>query len=305
MVRHRARNRPRQPCSRRQVAHRAGGAGAVSWQKAATILDRDPPFIDVERPFIYRVSSLARADRPADAAWTEVSRPARDPRPRGCRARPHCRRIGRQCVAVTRHVDRVQLNHQLDLRRTLTGAPKQMVIVAAGAMGNAQLFLQPRSDGGVPVGNESGMVGLHLMEHPGIPLRGRVRDGRRDGPLLAGGQQGHGHARRRRGPGVLNPARTLRVQPAMLSEKDGRPRHGAVSLEPVRSAAFSLRHHPAIRNAAVCKEQGRPDRGAQPLGTPSPRGALCRRCARLPERRADAGNNGETLIRLGRGRVRV
>jgi hypothetical protein len=64
------------------------------------------------------------------------------------------------------------LDHQLELRRQLTIAPKQTLIVAAGAMGNAQLFLQPRADGATPVGNESGLVGLYLMEHPEYHLAG-------------------------------------------------------------------------------------------------------------------------------------
>ena len=40
------------------------------------------------------------------------------------------------------------------------------IVVAGGGLGNAQLLLQPREDGAVPVGNESGQVGRFLMEHP-------------------------------------------------------------------------------------------------------------------------------------------
>ena len=40
------------------------------------------------------------------------------------------------------------------------------VVLAGGGLGNAQLLLQPRSDGAVPIGNESGQVGKFLMEHP-------------------------------------------------------------------------------------------------------------------------------------------
>ena len=42
----------------------------------------------------------------------------------------------------------------------------QSVVIAGGGISNAQLFLQPRSDGAVPVGNESGQAGKYLMEHP-------------------------------------------------------------------------------------------------------------------------------------------
>ena len=44
--------------------------------------------------------------------------------------------------------------------------PAQSVVLAGGGISNAQLFLQPRADGAVPVGNESGLAGKYLMEHP-------------------------------------------------------------------------------------------------------------------------------------------
>ena len=40
------------------------------------------------------------------------------------------------------------------------------MIVACGGIGTPQLLLQPRADGGVPIGNESGLAGKFLMEHP-------------------------------------------------------------------------------------------------------------------------------------------
>ena len=258
------------------------------WQKAARILDRDPRFIDVERPFV-----PGFIYRPV---------PTGSPTRFGAKYRDQLEAAGRVDVALGRTVVGFDanasrsivtsieyVNHQLDLRRTLAVAPKQTVIVAAGAMGNAQLFLQPRSDGAVPVGNESGIVGLNLMEHPEYHSAGEcVMDAEMDlyWPADNKGTGMHAVVADR---DVLDPARALRVQPAML-EKDRRPRHGAVFLDPVRPAAFSLRHHRAIRNAAVCEEQGRPDRGAQPMGTSPSRGALRDRCARLPERRADAQN---------------
>ena len=42
------------------------------------------------------------------------------------------------------------------------------------SLSNAQLFLQPRADGAVPVGNESGLVGKYLMEHPHLFDAGEV-----------------------------------------------------------------------------------------------------------------------------------
>ena len=44
--------------------------------------------------------------------------------------------------------------------------PTQNVVLAGGGISNAQLFRQPRTDGAVPVGNESGLAGKYLMEHP-------------------------------------------------------------------------------------------------------------------------------------------
>jgi choline dehydrogenase-like flavoprotein len=41
-------------------------------------------------------------------------------------------------------------------------------------MGNAQLLLQPPVGGGIPVGNESGLVGKFLMEHPHFYRAGEV-----------------------------------------------------------------------------------------------------------------------------------
>jgi hypothetical protein len=46
--------------------------------------------------------------------------------------------------------------------------PAQLVVLACGAMGNAQVLLQPAEGSDVPVGNESGQVGRFLMEHPHV-----------------------------------------------------------------------------------------------------------------------------------------
>ena len=59
-------------------------------------------------------------------------------------------------------------NERLDL------VPAQNVIVAGGGISNAQLFLQPRADGAIPVGNESGLAGKYLMEHPHLNYVGEV-----------------------------------------------------------------------------------------------------------------------------------
>lgn len=42
----------------------------------------------------------------------------------------------------------------------------QTVILTCGGLGNAQILLQPTENSTIPIGNESGLVGKYLMEHP-------------------------------------------------------------------------------------------------------------------------------------------
>jgi choline dehydrogenase-like flavoprotein len=57
--------------------------------------------------------------------------------------------------------DPARVSHSLRL------APRQVLVLACGGLGNAQMLLEPGEDG-VPVGNESGLVGRFLMEHPHV-----------------------------------------------------------------------------------------------------------------------------------------
>lgn len=54
--------------------------------------------------------------------------------------------------------------NQAELRLQLR--PHQHLVLAAGAMGNAQLMLRPVEGGGIGIGNETDQVGRFLMEHP-------------------------------------------------------------------------------------------------------------------------------------------
>lgn len=45
-------------------------------------------------------------------------------------------------------------------------SPRQQIVLACGGLGNAQILLQPTATSKIPVGNESGLVGKYLMEHP-------------------------------------------------------------------------------------------------------------------------------------------
>jgi hypothetical protein len=303
MVRHRARNRPRQPCCRRQVAHRASGAGAVLAEGR-----RDP-----------RSRSAIHRRRAAVRPGLHLSARADGPPTRfGQKFRDQLEAPGRVDVALGRTIVGFDANasrsivtsieyvdHQLDLRRKLTVAPKQTVIVAAGAMGNAQLFLQPRSDGAVPVGNESGMVGTPPDGASEYHSAGEcVMDAEMD-RLLAGRQQGDGHARPRRGPGLLDPARdstdaacSARESPATTTwrgscrAQSGRPHfHYDIT---VRSEML-----PSARNRVVLTAE----RNRWGLHRPAARCVIDARDFQNVEQTLRIF--GETLIRLGRGRVRV
>ena len=51
-------------------------------------------------------------------------------------------------------------------RQALYINTKQKIVLACGGLGNAQILLQPQKDCSIAVGNESGVVGHYLMEHP-------------------------------------------------------------------------------------------------------------------------------------------
>ena len=57
-------------------------------------------------------------------------------------------------------------HHSSGTTHQLAIHPAKPVVLAGGGISNAQLLLQPRADGAVPVGNESGQAGKFLMEHP-------------------------------------------------------------------------------------------------------------------------------------------
>ena len=138
---------------------------APYYRRAVTVLDRPPSILDVEAPltpgFAYRPFSL------------------RPPMRFGPRYRAALSSSSLVDVAVGTSVIGLDANASRSAVRALTcfrhasGAteelnfdPAQNVVVASGGIGNAQLFLQPRADGAVPVGNESGLAGKYLMEHP-------------------------------------------------------------------------------------------------------------------------------------------
>ena len=146
---------------------------APYYPRAAAVVDREPSILDVETPFIpgfvYRPFSRGAATR------------------FGRKYREGLSTSSLVDVAVGRSVIGLDANASRSAVRALTcfrhasGAteqldldPAQNVVVAGGGISNAQLFLQPRADGAVSVGNESGLAGKYLMEHPHLYSVGEV-----------------------------------------------------------------------------------------------------------------------------------
>ena len=135
------------------------------YRRAAAILDRDPAIVDVETPlvpgFVYRPFSVGRPTR-FGRKYREVLEHS---------ATIHVA-LGVSVVGLDANASRSAVtgltcfHHASGLSQPLAIEPTQVVVLAGGGVGNAQLLLQPRSDGTAPIGNESGQVGKFLMEHP-------------------------------------------------------------------------------------------------------------------------------------------
>ena len=50
----------------------------------------------------------------------------------------------------------------------------QKLVLALGGLGNAQILLQPNEKNEISIGNESGLVGKYLMEHPHVSTAGEI-----------------------------------------------------------------------------------------------------------------------------------
>lgn len=76
--------------------------------------------------------------------------------------------VVRPTSADRRRVDGLVVTDAAKTTRVLPVSARQVVVLACGGLGNAQILLQPPDQGEVPVGNESGLVGRFLMEHPHV-----------------------------------------------------------------------------------------------------------------------------------------
>ena len=146
---------------------------APHYRRAASVVDREPSILDVETPlipgFVYRPFS-----------WRAGTRFGRKYREALSTSSLVDVAVGTSVVGLDANASRSAVR-ALTCFRHASGAteqldldPAQNVVVAGGGISNAQLFLQPRADGAVPVGNESGLVGKYLMEHPHLYRVGEV-----------------------------------------------------------------------------------------------------------------------------------
>ena len=147
---------------------------APYYRRAAPVLDREPAILDVETPlvpgFAYRPYSVStrptRFGRKYQEALSTSSLVDVAVGTSVIGLDANASRSAVRALTCFRHASGA--TEQLDLD------PAQNVVVAGGGISNAQLFLQPSADGAVPVGNESGLAGKYLMEHPHLFSVGEV-----------------------------------------------------------------------------------------------------------------------------------
>jgi hypothetical protein len=139
-----------------------------SYRASAGVLDRHPSIVDYEKSlsptWVYRPFSVKTPTRLREK-YADVLRQSDN-----LHVALGCTAVGIDANASRSAVTRLRyFRHDSGDERVLAIRPEQPLVVAAGGIGNAQLLLQPRGDGGVPVGNESGLAGRFLMEHPHFP----------------------------------------------------------------------------------------------------------------------------------------
>ena len=135
------------------------------YRESAGVLDRHPSIVDYEKSlsptWVYRPFSVKTPTRLREKYADVLRRSSTLDVALGCTAVGIDANTSRSAVTRLRY-----FRHDSGDERSLTIRPEQALVIAGGGIGNAQLLLQPRSDGAVPVGNEGGHVGKFLMEHP-------------------------------------------------------------------------------------------------------------------------------------------
>ena len=135
------------------------------YRRAAEVLDRDTSIVDVETPlvpgFVYRPFSRGVPTRFGLKYFDVLEKSSTI----------HVA-LGFSMVGLDADTSRsavrtlTYFHHSSGTTHQLAIHPAKPVVLAGGGISNAQLLLQPRADGAVPVGNESGQAGKFLMEHP-------------------------------------------------------------------------------------------------------------------------------------------
>jgi hypothetical protein len=142
------------------------------WRRAAPILDHRAAFVGYQTPFVpgfvYRPVPTMAPTRFAEK-FGPVLRASAD-----IHVLLDHPVVGLEANAARSMVTALTLGRPGGGTQRLAVTPAQPVVMAAGGLGNAQLLLLPRPDGAASVGNESGVVGHYLMEHPQFTLAGEV-----------------------------------------------------------------------------------------------------------------------------------
>jgi choline dehydrogenase-like flavoprotein len=138
------------------------------YRASASVLDRHPSIVDYEKSlsptWVYRPFSVKTPTRLREKYADVLRQSASIHVALGCTAVGVDANDARTAVSRLRY-----FRHDSGDERVLSLRSDQALVIAGGGIGNAQLLLQPREDGNVPVGNESGLVGRFLMEHPHFP----------------------------------------------------------------------------------------------------------------------------------------
>ena len=272
------------------------------WRRAAPILDHRAAFVGYQAPFVpgfvYRPvptmapTRFAEKFGPVLRASPEVHVLLEHPV------------VGLEPNAARSTLTGLTLARPGGGTRRLAVTPAQPVVIAAGGLGNAQLLLLPRADGAVSVGNESGVVGRYLMEHPQFTLAGEVVTDAEFDRLWPADNTGSG-------------MHVLVAEPALARERGllgaGLQCSRKTADHPMARFLGATRSRPYFHYEITIRGEMRPAEHNRVVPTTErdafglPR--LAARCV------LDAGDHrnaedtlralGETLMRLDRGRVRV
>ena len=143
------------------------------YRESCGVLDRHPSIIDYEKPlsstWTYRPFSVKTPTRLREK-YADLLRQSPN-----LHVALGCTAVGIDANASRSSVTRLRyFRHDSGDERLLTLRPEQALVIAGGGIGNAQFLLQPRTEEGVPVGNESGHVGKVSDGAPALLERGAL-----------------------------------------------------------------------------------------------------------------------------------